>query len=386
MARAHSSCTRSGPVAAACLAVLAASAPVHRARAQQFELADVAFVEQRSERTSCRIGEPVRVQVRFGLEEQFLAQSAIPLFLRPLELPVALQVPWRNGVSAVRVQAAEALPVDAVVRSIAVDGAEARVQSAGTVDRDGRRFAVHEFVLAVVPLRTGAIELSAAVLRAAWATTFRDDVLQGRVPIDRREGSIASNVLTLQVEPVPMAGRPADYDGAVGQLRMRAALGSDAVAAGEVLQVNVTVEGTANFGAFGPPRFEALGDFHVVGTLQREIASGMEYVISLEPPPGVASGMVPLLRLPFYDPEPPGTFRVAATPPLPFRVVKQEPAAPAATSPPAAPAEPAEREDSHLGLWISVGLVWVLLLVRAKRRIAAFRAAQQQDPGGSGRG
>jgi len=66
--------------------------------------------------------------------------------------------------------------------------------------------------------------------------------------------------------------------------------------------------------------------------------------------------------------------------------LKQEPAAPAATSPPAAPAEPAEREDSHLGLWISVGLVWVLLLVRAKRRIAAFRAAQQQDPGGSGRG
>lgn len=328
----------------------------------------------------------MRVQVRFGLEEQFLAQSAIPLFLRPLELPVALQVPWRTGVSAVRVQAAEALPADAAVRSLAVDGAEARVQSAGIVDRGGRRFAVHEFVLAVVPLRSGAIELSAAVLRAAWATTFRDDVLQGRVPIDRREGSIASNVLTLQVEPVPMAGRPVDYDGAVGKLRMRAALGSDAVAAGEVLQVTVTVEGTANFGAFGPPRFEGLGDFHVVGTLQREISAGMEYVISLAPPSGLASGMVPLLRLPFYDPEPPGAFRVAATPPLPFRVMKQEQAAPAATPQPAAPAEPAEREDSHLGLWISIALVWVLLLVRAKRRIAAFRAAQQQESGGSGRG
>lgn len=385
MPRTPTSCTRSGLAAVACLAVLAAAAPVGRARAQQFELADVAFVEQRTERTSCRIGEPVRVQVRFGLEEQFLAQSAIPLFLRPLELPVALQVPWRNGVSAVRVQAEAALPADAVARSLAVDGAEARVQSAGTVDRGGRRFVVHELVLAVVPLRSGAIELPAAVLRAAWATTFRDDVLQGRVPIDRREGSIASNVLTLQVEPVPMAGRPVDYDGAVGRLRMRAALRSDAVAAGEVLEVIVTVEGTANFGAFGPPRFEALGDFHVTGTLQRAIPGGMEYVISLVPPPGSASGTVPLMRLPFYDPEPPGAFRVAATPPLPFRVVTQEPAAPAATTQPAAP-EQAEREGSHLGLWVSVGLVWVLLLVRAKRRIAAFRAAQQQERGGSGGG
>lgn len=378
MSRVHLHRRCPGPAAVACLVAVAAAVPGDRVRAQQFELADVAFVEQVAERTACRIGEPVRVRVRFGLEQQFLGHAAIPLFLRPLDLPVALQLPWRSEGTAVRVQAGAAPPADAVVRTVVVDGAEARVHSVAAVEREGRSFVVHEVALAVVPLRSGAIELQPAVLRAAWATAFRDDVLQGRVAVDRRDGSVASAPLRLQVEPVPMPGRPVDYDGAVGQLRMRASLGSDAVAAGEALQLTATVEGSANFGAFGPPRFEALGDFHVAGTLQREIPGGIEYVFSLVPPPGAASGMVPLLRLPFYDPEPPGAFRVAATPPLPFRVLPQEQAKTAASPQPAAP-QPAERENSNLGLWISVALVWVLMLVRAKRRIAAFRAAQQQE-------
>lgn len=375
---------RSCAALAAGLAALVATAPTDRARGQQVALPDVAFVEQEAERIECRIGEPVRVRVRFGLEEQFLAHAAIPLFLRPLDLPVALTVPWRAGASGVRVQGGEDPRPVAVVRTMVVDGEEARVEQAAAVERLGRRFVVHELSFRVVPLRAGSIELAPAALRAAWATTFRDDVLQGRVPTDRYEGSLLGAPLVLQVAPVPMAGRPADYDGAVGQLRMRALLARDAVAAGEALQLTVTVEGSANFGSFGPPRFEGLGDLHVAGTLQREIPGGIEYVISLVPTPGAKAGAVPLLRLPFYDPEPPGAFRVAATPPLPFRVLPQDPPEPAGAPQPAVPPEPAEGENSSLGLWISVALVWVLLLVRARRRIAAFHAAQQRGQGRSG--
>lgn len=65
--------------------------------------------------------------------------------------------------------------------------------------------------------------------------------------------TVASEPVTLTVLPIPEKGRPAGFQGAVGNFGMRAELQKSDVETNEAVTLRVTVEGEGNFKTMGPP-------------------------------------------------------------------------------------------------------------------------------------
>jgi hypothetical protein len=72
-----------------------------------------------------------------------------------------------------------------------------------------------------------------------------------------------SNPVKLEVKPLPEAGRPAEFSGAVGSYRMKTIVDRTAVDVGEGVAVRATVEGTGSLQATTPPRLTAPPDVKI---------------------------------------------------------------------------------------------------------------------------
>lgn len=72
-----------------------------------------------------------------------------------------------------------------------------------------------------------------------------------------------SDSLRLVVRPLPAAGRPTTFRGAVGEFAIEAMLGPDTVPAGESAVLTLTVEGTGNVRTLAPPTLATLEGLRV---------------------------------------------------------------------------------------------------------------------------
>ncbi len=170
-------------------------------------------------------------------------------------------------------------------------------------DRAGR-YEAHVFERAVFPLTAGVHEIPAARLSYS-------------LPLSRSFFSREESFL-LRTAPVrlvalatPAAGRPADYDGAVGTgLEIR--LASDSVAAprvGDPLLVTARVSGTGNVNLFPRPRLDipwanvvASGERVTLDTTRRSIRGVKEFDWLLTPRRyGLQS--IPVISYSYFDPD-----------------------------------------------------------------------------------
>ena len=120
---------------------------------------------------------------------------------------------------------------------------------------DGKDFFVVELKKSVLfPTRSGKITIEPAMvtmgLRAA-ADPF--DVFAPMTESIRR----STKALTVDVKPLPVAGRPADFSGAVGEFTMSAQLDQKETTAGEALTLSVVVEGEGNLKTVESPELPA---------------------------------------------------------------------------------------------------------------------------------
>jgi hypothetical protein len=72
-----------------------------------------------------------------------------------------------------------------------------------------------------------------------------------------------TNALKLEVKPLPEAGRPAEFSGAVGSYRMNVVLDRPSVDVGDAVSVRATIEGTGSLQAAAPPRLTAPPDVKI---------------------------------------------------------------------------------------------------------------------------
>lgn len=247
--------------------------------------------------------------------------------------------------------------------------------------RDGTTWLRFAFDRALLPTKPGRLELA--------APTFRVHVLrsESRDLFGLQRGGLSENFyaygkpLVVDVLPIPEAGRPSPWYGAVGRFTLAATIDRDRVKVGNSIKLTVTVRGQGNFEFLRLPELDAVPGFHELGKTAIERAPDHATITYDLTPKSTDVREVPAIGWNFFDTSP-GVerFVAVATQPLPLVV---QPAAPGETlAPPpeanAAPvvagvddvfdlpdlAGPAVRlqRAGTLAPWLAVLAPWFLLL------------------------
>jgi len=276
----------------------------------------VAFLEVTAGGEALYVHAPLSLRLRFGVEVGFLEDNVIQLFRRDLDLPVQLQADWLAGLPGAT--ALEVEPGGTI--SFALDDRIVETGPLRTVERDGKQYRVLELERWYLPVASGELHVSAGLLRFAYATEFREDFVNGRVPADRVDAYVLSQPLTLTVRELPLTGQPVEFRGAVGKFTIRAAAEPRDLVAGEHVQLELTIEaqGAGNLEHLEPPPLTHLRDFNVLGSVDELVDGARRITYDLEPR-GTRAREVPAIAFVYFDPGE-SAYRTVTTLPLPIRV------------------------------------------------------------------
>jgi tetratricopeptide (TPR) repeat protein len=214
-----------------------------------------------------------------------------------------------------------------------------------------------DFATTITPLRAGALTVGPATMELSVPSRQQrgDPFFRQFFGAERRPVTLTSEPLQLDVLPLPDAGKPADFSGAVGHFTMQVDAGPRQLAAGDPVTVTAKISGDGNLDGIHPPTFaesDALKVYPPRVVPQPGTSAGaapppgqpaatFEQVVIPEHPGGVT---LPPLRFSYFDPEA-GAYRTIAGPPIALTVQAAAHAAEpvvGASVVPAAPAKPAE--------------------------------------------
>jgi tetratricopeptide (TPR) repeat protein len=129
----------------------------------------------------------------------------------------------------------------------------------------GQATSVLRFNTTIVPLRPGTTNLGPAHISMSLVVPgrrSRDSFFDGFFGDFRKESiEVASDAFALEVLPLPDAGRPADFHGAIGRFTLDASAKPADLHVGDPVTVSVTVGGEGNFNAVTAPVLDAGADF-----------------------------------------------------------------------------------------------------------------------------
>jgi hypothetical protein len=209
------------------------------------------------------VHEPIRIHVDYGVQAGLrLVQDRHQNYLY---FDIEVQAPWLfefPGGEPIE------LPVPQGDLRLVVGNPRLLLQATyeANYERSGERWQHFSFDRAFLPTRLGKIELS--------PPTLRYHVLQREGQQDifgRARGQLSDNFyvygkpISIEVLPIPEAGRPTPYYGAVGRFQIDAALDKDTVSVGSSVKLTVTVTGQGNFEFLRLPPLDELAGFHKLG-------------------------------------------------------------------------------------------------------------------------
>lgn len=197
--------------------------------------------------------------------------------------------------------------------------------------REGRDLPAFSADLVITPRRAGKLdigpyrvafdEIVGQKSRSFFDSPF-DDLSQTRRSV------VASNIVTLDVKPLPEEGKPADFSGLIGVYSLDASATNSEANVGDPIPITLTIRGPEPLGDLKAPPLEN----------QPAIASGFK--LSPEgwetaPSDGAASGQrtftttirprsesvteIPPVRLPYFDSKT-GAYAIAQSKPIPLKV------------------------------------------------------------------
>jgi len=167
------------------------------------------------------------------------------------------------------------------------------------------------------------------------------------------------------VKPLPTAGRPADFGGAVGDFSISATAAPDKAAAGDPVTLKVAVAGRGNFDAMMPPNLESSDGWRTyppTDKFQKGDSVGYGGTKTYEIPMVAerVQTQTPIAVLSYFDPEKEKYFTIK-TQPVPVNAAGSTPAqgasvASATTSPgPTATPSPSPAAEQETGVWLKPG-------------------------------
>jgi len=336
-------------------------------------------VETLVARTDCYVQEPVKITLRISYDETFFAEHAVQMFHRHFDLPVKVEAPWLEGLRGTAPGGSDSAGVSFALNDDAAIGRRG-VESSLSL----RTWVEVDYERTLVPTQPGELRLAAPSLRYVYATEFEDDFIHGRVAKDTYAVTVHGKPLVLHVRPLPDAGRPAGFTGAVGHFSVEAHVGRTELDLNEPFRLTLRIRGVGNFESFRAPRLDSWKGLHLLGRVDdrgtQSRTVGYDFVATTS---DVTT--VPAIAFSYFDPRAPAGYRTVKTSHIPLRV-RGGADSPEPSQPPA-PAEP----ESRLRLeWIAAALVLLAAGVIVWRRrkatpddvvdaTADFREAMARD-------
>lgn len=189
---------------------------------------------------------------------------------------------------------------------------------------NGRRYIVQEVPIALFPTTSGKLTIDPASLQVVMLSSpFGFSLFDRGV-----EKVLRTKPVEVNVSMLPVAGKPAIFEGAVGEgLELSAKLDRTEVAEGDPVTVSARVEGVGNVKTFSKPRLGELPQFKVydadsktdVQSVDR-VAGSRSWEIVLVPKDEGEHDLGPM-RLAYFDTRE-ARYRVLETKPLHVSVVK----------------------------------------------------------------
>lgn len=194
--------------------------------------------------------------------------------------------------------------------------------------------------LQLIPKHEGTITLPSAVMsyqvpdqqrsrrrRGGFPGSFFDDDFFDSDPFGMfgsyREVTVASDEITLEVQPLPSEGRPDDFTGIVGQLRVKAAVSTSEATVGEPILLDLALSGAPSLTEAKLPNLSALPElashFKVSGDdppLEKDGQVVFQRTLRAIVPGDLA---IPAIPFSYFDPKA-REYRTATTEPIPLKV------------------------------------------------------------------
>ncbi|MGC6488847.1 MAG: BatD family protein, partial [Planctomycetota bacterium] len=263
--------------------------------------AELGFLEVEASPRRVYVHEPVRVRVDYGVQQGVKLADDVANRYRYQDIEV--QAAWLDDFPG-----GERLEVPEPTGDARVTVCNRKLIRAAFeqgYQRGERAWQRFTFERAFLPTRLGRVTLPAPLLR------FR--ALTGRAQTDRfgrRVGQATENYyvygqpIELDVLPIPEAGRPTPYYGAVGRFAVTASLDRQQVRVGESVKLTLTVTGSGNFEFLRLPALAELEGFHKLGANEAQRDADKVVVTYDLTPLSEEVTEVPGVRWNFFDTTP----------------------------------------------------------------------------------
>ena len=236
--------------------------PLRLAARQDLVGAELGFLEVEVAPRRVYVHEPVRVRVDYGVQQGVKLADDIANRYRYQDIDV--QAPWLDEFPG-----GERLEVPEPTGDARVAVCNRKlIRAAFEQDyaRDERAWQRYTFERAFLPTRLGRVTLPAPLLRfRALTGRAKTDRFGRRVGQDTENYYVYGEPIELEVLPIPEAGRPTPYFGAVGRFDIEASLDRQRVRVGESVKLTLAVTGQGNFEFLRLPELDELEGFHKLG-------------------------------------------------------------------------------------------------------------------------
>jgi hypothetical protein len=201
----------------------------------------------------------------------------------------------------------------------------------GTQTINGEGFRVFIIEGAITPGRTGTLAFGPCVVQGQIAVQQPrrarglDSIIdQFFNQTEARPLPLTLEPVAVEVRPLPVAGRPADFSGAIGQWNLAVTAKPAEVAVGDPITLTIKISGTGNIDLVPTPKLAGLDEFKTydptIKTTKNDLNTAGERVIQqvlIARDTNVKQ--LPEVRLSYFDPVA-KAYKVAVQPPLPVVV------------------------------------------------------------------
>jgi len=176
---------------------------------------------------------------------------------------------------------------------------------------DGKPYTLATFSTVITPGKAGKIAIGPVPANLVVSRPQRGRQafdLFGRGLGPPTDMTVTAPALEIDVKPLPVAGRPKDFSGAIGKFEFGATGTPERVKVGEPVSMKLTIRGSGNFDRIGqPPLDEPQGwtTYSAKENFSGNEGAGIEGVKTFELPvtPTVAKTTMPVFAFSYFDPE-----------------------------------------------------------------------------------